>query len=182
MRMRATDKGEEMIITIVCEEATRKAEYIEHIMETCMGIEHLPMKLILSSAELYGESKDLLSMPKIQSSLEQLMIENSKPLEDEFIETRGLRIAIKERRVWINGEELHFTPTEFGILAFLGKRMRQVVDNEELCRMILGKKWSEKSKATISVHIRNIRNKIEPNPKNPSYIETVRGVGYRFNP
>jgi len=114
---------------------------------------------------------------------EKLLIKEPErePLEDEVIESRGLKIDIPARRVWIDGEEHHFTPREFIILTYLAKRINKVVTKGELCKEIFGETASREHWATISVHMKNVRNKLEPNRKTSSYIETIRGVGYRFN-
>ena len=100
-------------------------------------------------------------------------------LENEIIEIRGLKIDKTARRVWINGEEKNFTTKEFDLLSFLAQNPNHVYTKEELFREIWGME-SLGDIATVTVHIKKIREKIEFNTARPQYIETIWGVGYRF--
>mgnify|MGYP003592073305 CR=1 FL=1 len=100
-------------------------------------------------------------------------------LQNDIIEIRGLKIDKTARRVWINGEEKQFTTKEFDLLTFLAQNPNHVYTKEELFRKI----WDMESIgdiATVTVHIKKIREKIEFDTSNPQYIETIWGVGYRF--
>ena len=95
------------------------------------------------------------------------------------VEIRGIRIDKTDRRVWVNGEEVAFTTKEFDLLTFLAENPNHVYTKEELFREI----WDMESIgdiATVTVHIKKIREKIEFNTAKPQYIETIWGVGYRF--
>ena len=100
-------------------------------------------------------------------------------LENAIIEIRGLKIDKTARRVWINGEEKNFTTKEFDLLSFLAQNPNHVYTKEELFREIWGME-SLGDIATVTVHIKKIREKIEFNTARPQYIETIWGVGYRF--
>ena len=98
---------------------------------------------------------------------------------NDFIEIRGIKIDKTARRVWINGEERAFTTKEFDLLTFLAEHPNRVFKKEELFREI----WDMESIgdiATVTVHIKKIREKIEYDTSKPQYIETIWGVGYRF--
>ena len=98
---------------------------------------------------------------------------------NEVIEIRGLKIDKTARRVYIDGEEKTFTTKEFDLLTFLAQNPNHVYTKEELFRNI----WDMESIggiATVTVHIKKIREKIEFDTSNPQYIETIWGVGYRF--
>ena len=104
---------------------------------------------------------------------------NSNARENTVIEIRGLKIDKTARRVWVNGEEKNFTSREFDLLTFLAENPNHVFTKEELFRKI----WDMDSVgdiATVTVHIKKIREKIEQNSAKPQYIETIWGVGYRF--
>lgn len=104
---------------------------------------------------------------------------NSNARENTVIEIRGLKIDKTARRVWANGEEKNFTSREFDLLTFLAENPNHVFTKEELFRKI----WDMDSVgdiATVTVHIKKIREKIEQNSAKPQYIETIWGVGYRF--
>jgi len=98
---------------------------------------------------------------------------------NEIIEIRGLKIDKTGRRVYVNGEEKAFTTKEFDLLTFLAENPNHVFKKEELFNKI----WDMESLgdiATVTVHIKKIREKIEFNTSKPQYIETIWGVGYRF--
>ena len=103
----------------------------------------------------------------------------SGSMENEVIEIRGLKIDKTARRVWVNGEEKNFTTKEFDLLTFLAQNPNHVYTKEELFSKI----WDMESIgdiATVTVHIKKIREKIEYDTSHPQYIETIWGVGYRF--
>lgn len=98
---------------------------------------------------------------------------------NDIIEIRGIRIDKTARRVTVDGEEKAFTGKEFDLLTFLAEHPNHVYTKEELFREI----WDMDSIgdiATVTVHIKKIREKIEYDSAKPQYIETIWGVGYRF--
>lgn len=108
---------------------------------------------------------------------ERLVNFNQKP--NDIVEVRGIKIDKTARRVYINGEEKIFTTKEFDLLTFLAENPNRVFSKDELFREI----WDMESIgeiATVTVHIKKIREKIEDDTSNPQYIETIWGVGYRF--
>ena len=103
----------------------------------------------------------------------------SSQAENTMIEIRGIKIDKTARRVWVNDEEKPFTSKEFDLLTFLAENPNRVFTKEDLFREI----WEMESVgdiATVTVHIKKIREKIELNSSKPQYIETIWGVGYRF--
>jgi DNA-binding response OmpR family regulator len=99
--------------------------------------------------------------------------------ENYMVEIRGIKIDKTARRVFINEEERTFTTKEFDLLSFLAENPNHVFTKEELFQKI----WDMDSVgdiATVTVHIKKIREKIEVNTSKPQYIETIWGVGYRF--
>ena len=103
----------------------------------------------------------------------------SNLVENDIVEIRGIKIDKTARRIWVNGEEKAFTTKEFDLLTFLAENPNHVFSKEELFRKI----WDMESVgdiATVTVHIKKIREKIEMDTSKPQYIETIWGVGYRF--
>ena len=99
--------------------------------------------------------------------------------QNDIIEIRGLRIDKTARRVTVDGVEKAFTGKEFDLPTFLAEHPNHVYTKEELFREI----WDMDSIgdiATVTVHIKKIREKIEYDSAKPQYIETIWGVGYRF--
>lgn len=102
----------------------------------------------------------------------------AKP-QNDIVEIRGIRIDKTARRVYVEGVEKAFTTKEFDLLTFLAEHPNHVFTKEELFREI----WDMDSIgdiATVTVHIKKIREKIEFDTAKPQYIETIWGVGYRF--
>jgi len=98
---------------------------------------------------------------------------------NDIVEIRGIRIDKTARRVYVDGEEKNFTTKEFDLLTFLAQNHNHVYTKEEL----LNKIWDMESIgdiATVTVHIKKIREKIEFNTAKPQYIETIWGVCYWF--
>ena len=121
---------------------------------------------------------EMVARVKAHLSRYERLIGSGMP-ENEVIEIRGLKIDKTARRVYVNGEEKNFTTKEFDLLTFLAQNPNHVFTKEELFNKI----WDMESLgdiATVTVHIKKIREKIEFNTANPQYIETIWGVGYRF--
>ena len=120
---------------------------------------------------------EMVARVKAHLSRYERLIGSGMP-ENEVIEIRGLKIDKTARRVYVNGEEKNFTTKEFDLLTFLAQNPNHVFTKEELFNKI----WDMESLgdiATVTVHIKKIREKIEFNTAKPQYIETIWGVGYR---
>jgi DNA-binding response OmpR family regulator len=121
---------------------------------------------------------ELVARVKAHLARYERLISSNAPRND-IVEIRGIRIDKTARRVWVNGEEKQLTTKEFDLLTFLAQNPNHVFSKEELFREI----WDMESVgdiATVTVHIKKIREKIEMNTNKPQYIETIWGVGYRF--
>ena len=121
---------------------------------------------------------EMVARVKAHLARYQRLIGSGMPA-NEMVEIRGLKIDKTARRVWVNGEEKNFTTKEFDLLTFLAQNPNHVFTKEELFSKI----WDMESIgdiATVTVHIKKIREKIEFNTAKPQYIETIWGVGYRF--
>jgi DNA-binding response OmpR family regulator len=98
---------------------------------------------------------------------------------EEPLETRDLRIDFAKRTVRVRGDEAQLTYVEFEILSVLARAPGRVFTRD----MLLARIWGDsayRDPRTIDVHIRHLREKVERDPKDPEYLFTVRGVGYRF--
>ena len=121
---------------------------------------------------------ELVARVKARLARYERLIGSATP-ENDIVEIRGIKIDKTARRVWVNGEEKQFTTKEFDLLTFLAENPNHVFTKEELFKEI----WNMDSVgdiATVTVHIKKIREKIEMNTAKPQYIETIWGVGYRF--
>ena len=121
---------------------------------------------------------ELVARVKAHMSRYQRILDNAQQVND-VIEIRGLKIDKTDRKVWINKKETNFTAKEFDLLVFLASNPNHVFTKEALFKHI----WDLESLgdiATVTVHIKKIREKIEFDSSRPQYIETIWGVGYRF--
>ena len=122
---------------------------------------------------------ELVARVKAHISRYSRLVGGSSRETNDIVQIRGLRIDKTARRVTIDDEERNFTTKEFDLLTFLAENPNHVFSKEELFRRI----WNMESIgdiATVTVHIKKIREKIEYDTSNPQYIETIWGVGYRF--
>ncbi|MDQ2631831.1 MAG: response regulator transcription factor [Actinomycetota bacterium] len=102
--------------------------------------------------------------------------EDAEPLRYE-----GLEVDVRGRRVEVDGREVALSQREFDLLEFLASHPGQAFSRDQLMDRV----WESaplSDTSTVTVHIRRLRAKIEPYPEQPRFIQTVWGVGYRFNP
>ena len=121
---------------------------------------------------------ELVARVKAHLSRYDRLVGNSQK-QNDVIDIRGLKIDKTARRVFVDGEEKIFTTKEFDLLTFLAENPNHVYTKDELFRKI----WDMDAVgdiATVTVHIKKIREKIEYDTSKPQYIETIWGVGYRF--
>ena len=101
------------------------------------------------------------------------------PRDDDALELDGLRIDLARRVVDVRGAPVQLTYVEFELLRTLASHPGRVYTREMLLQSLWG--GSEyREPRTIDVHVRHLREKLEEDPREPAYIFTVRGVGYRF--
>lgn len=123
-------------------------------------------------------SSELVARVKAHLARYDRLVASTVP-QNDVLEIRGLKIDKTARRVFVNNEEKVFTTKEFDLLLFLASNPNKVFSKDELFRNI----WDMESIgdiATVTVHIKKIREKIEYDTSKPQYIETIWGVGYRF--
>lgn len=121
---------------------------------------------------------ELVARVKAHLSRYERLIGSGMP-QNDVVEIRGIRIDKTARRVYVDDEEKVLTTKEFDLLTFLASNPNHVFTKEELFQKI----WDMDSIgdiATVTVHIKKIREKIEYDTSKPQYIETIWGVGYRF--
>jgi DNA-binding response OmpR family regulator len=147
-----------------------KKEDIDKIRGLGLGADDYITKPF-SPSELVARVKSHLSR------YDRLVGNNSQ--NKEVIKIRGLTVDKGSRRVFMHEKEINFTTKEFDILTYLALNPNRVFTREELFEKIWGLD-SAGDIATVTVHIRKLREKLEQDPSNPQYIETIWGVGYRF--
>lgn len=105
---------------------------------------------------------------------------NSDEISEEIYELGRLKVDFERHEVLINNEKVELTLKEFELLEILIKNKGKILRRETLLDKVWGYEYIGETR-TVDVHIRHLRKKIEDDDKNPKYIETIRGIGYRFN-
>ncbi|MFF2480055.1 response regulator transcription factor [Paenibacillus sp. NPDC058071] len=123
---------------------------------------------------------ELVARAKAHLTRYERLLGKGRPEEHDEIRVRGLHIDKTSRRVYVGGDEVPITTKEFDLLVFLASHPNRVFSKTELFERIWGMD-SNGDIATVTVHIRKLRSKLETDPAQPEYIETVWGAGYRFN-
>jgi DNA-binding response OmpR family regulator len=116
---------------------------------------------------------------RVKAALRRAGMVQPEADDEQPIEVQGLRIDSVKRTVTRNGDNVATTFVEFEILSALARSPGRVFTRD----MLLARVWGDsayRDPRTIDVHIRHLREKIEADPKEPEYLFTVRGVGYRF--
>ena len=116
---------------------------------------------------------------RVKAQIRRFYQYNSSEEADDFIEISGLEVNMRTHICKLYGEVLDFTPIEFRIVSTLCKNAGKVVTTKELFEDVWGEKYLDSSN-TVMVHIRRIREKMKEKPKNPNFIKTVWGVGYKI--
>ena len=182
----------ELIITDIMMPEMDGYELLESLRD---GKIELPVLMITAKADFEDKKRgfqlgtdDYMTKPfspselvaRVKAHMERYnRLIGSNVQKNDIVEIRGIKIDKTARRVWVNGEETTFTSKEYDLLTFLAENPNRVFTKEELFREI----WDMESVgdiATVTVHIKKIREKIEFNTAKPQYIETIWGVGYRF--
>lgn len=148
-----------------------KNEEIDKIRAFNLGADDYITKPF-SPSELVARAKAHLTR------YERLLAKQEPPAKEE-IHIRGLVIDSASRRVFVRNQQVAFTTREFDLLEFLATHPNRVYSKDDLFERIWGLD-SSGDIATVTVHIRKLREKLEADPSNPQYIETVWGAGYRF--
>ena len=102
-------------------------------------------------------------------------------LYEDVYESKSLKVDFERHEVLVDGKEVDLTLKEFELLQILIKNKGKILNREVLLDKIWGYEYIGETR-TVDVHIRYLRKKIEKDDKNPKFIQTIRGVGYRFNP
>jgi len=117
---------------------------------------------------------------RVKAHLRRKQLHDQHKGDSQQLSFPGLEIDLLSRNVWVNGCIAPLSSKEFDLLALMAKKPNKVVPIEQLYKMAWGVD-SNGDTRTLLVHISNLRKKIEQNPTEPVYVQTVRGVGYKFN-
>jgi DNA-binding response OmpR family regulator len=123
------------------------------------------------------------SIPEFLARVEAVLRRSkgpSVPRADGLLRYGDLAIDLVTREVAVDAHPIDLTAREFDLLAFLAASPRQVFTREQILEHVWGSKGEWQDAATVTEHVRRLRRKVEKDPDAPSYLQTVRGVGYRF--
>lgn len=153
---------------------TARDDEIDRVIGLEMGADDYLTKPF-SMRELLARVKALIRRVRLdRADAETLGVKSLNKLLFE-----NLEINIKRREVLLEGQVLRLKPKEYELLLFLARHQDQVLSRELILERVWGWDFSGGSR-TVDVHIRWLREKIEPDPSTPARLVTVRGVGYRF--
>ena len=135
----------------------------------------------------YG-ADDYITKPfnilEVKARIKALFRRNNRNLPEQenqkVIETKGLKIDVDSRRVYIDDKEVNLTAKEFELVYLLVSNPNKVYSREQLLKTIWGPSYPGDAR-TVDVHVRRLREKIEATPADPKYIHTKWGVGYYFH-
>ncbi|MBR3832834.1 MAG: response regulator transcription factor [Lachnospiraceae bacterium] len=135
----------------------------------------------------YG-ADDYITKPfnilEVKARIKAILRRNTKNApskeESKVIETKGLKIDVESRRVYIEGKEVNLTAKEFDLVYLLVSNPNKVYSREQLLQTIWGPSYPGDAR-TVDVHVRRLREKVETTPAEPKYIHTKWGVGYYFH-
>lgn len=101
-------------------------------------------------------------------------------VESDVLHVADLVIDRTRMQVWRGSQVLNLTPTEFKLLAYMAQHINQALTRQQILDAVWGYTAEIESERTVNVHIRRLREKIEPDPSEPTIILTVPGIGYRM--
>ena len=132
-----------------------------------------------SYAELLGRVKALLRRYKVYMGKKS--VSEDREENEEYIDIANIRINQEFNEVYVNGVEKEMSDIEYNILLLMMQHPRKIFSAKNLYESVWDEPYFYSCNSTIMVHIRKLRVKIEADPKNPQYIKTVWGKGYRFD-
>jgi two-component system KDP operon response regulator KdpE len=120
-------------------------------------------------------------MDELLARLRAALRRHQPTVEEPVIETPDFRVDLADRRVTAGGQEVHLTPTEWGILDVLLRHPGRLVSQRQLLQQVWGPGY-ERETNYLRVYLAQLRRKLEPDPARPRYLITEPGMGYRFEP
>ena len=139
------------------------------------GDDYLPKPF--SYAELLGRVKALTRRYRVYMGKSRPVKEKAEP----YLESGNIRIHEIFNEVYVDGEEQKMSDIEYRILLLMMQHPRKIFSAQHLYESVWEEPYFYSCNSTVMVHIRKLRVKIEPDPKNPKYIKTVWGKGYKFD-
>ncbi len=117
---------------------------------------------------------------RVRAHLRRIRMHTALPAE-EFLAGGPVEMDVGRHEVKVEGDQVAFPPKEFELLETFLRRKGRLLTREFLIEEVWGHDYFGDTK-TLDVHVKRIRRKIEPDPHEPTYLQTVRGLGYKFVP
>lgn len=171
---------------LICEEL-RKTSNVPILFLTAKALESDKLLGLMSGGDDYLTKPFSYSelLGRVKALLRRYHVYRGKSgsvpvVENEYLEHAGLRINTSVNEVFLHGEEVSLTELEYQILRLLMQHPRKIFSTQNLYESVWNEPFFYNCSGTVVVHIRNLRVKLEKDPRNPEYIKTVWGKGYRF--
>ena len=160
------------------------------VCQQCREFSHVPIIMLTAKGEdmdkiiglEYG-ADDYMTKPfnilELKARIKAILRRSKNEQPSNLLKFREIEIDTDTKRVFVNGKEKKLTVKEFILLEILMSNPQKIYSRENLLKMVWGKDYPGDER-TVDVHIRRLREKIEPNPSMPDYIQTKWGVGYYF--
>lgn len=160
------------------------------VCQQCREFSHVPIIMLTAKGEdmdkiiglEYG-ADDYMTKPfnilELKARIKAILRRSKNEQPSNLLKFREIEIDTDTKRVFVNGKEKKLTIKEFILLEILMSNPQKIYSRENLLKMVWGKDYPGDER-TVDVHIRRLREKIEPNPSMPDYIQTKWGVGYYF--
>lgn len=159
-------------------ETVRQKTDLPIIVLTARGLEEDKIKGLRLGADDYLTKP--FSPRELVARIESVLRRSSpRPPRTGIVEAHDLFLDLTARRVRRSGKDVHFTPTEFNLLAELATHPGEALSHDTLLTRVWGPEYRFETQY-LKVYVGRLRDKIEPDPNKPKLIQTVRGVGYRF--
>lgn len=165
---------------VVCQ-TIRKQSRVPIIMLTAKAQEESILNGLNIGADDYMTKP--FSIKQLYARMEAILrrtADDLKPLAERFSwNGNDLQINFEHNEVWKRGELISLTPSEWKILSALIKHPKRVFSRDQLLDLVFGEDFDGYDRV-IDTHIKNLRKKVETDPKSPAYIKTIHGLGYKF--
>jgi two-component system, OmpR family, KDP operon response regulator KdpE len=162
----------------VCREL-RSWSQVPIVILSAIGEERQKVEALDAGADDYVTKP--FGMDELLARMRAALRRNAPVEEEPVITTNAFTVDLATKRISRHGEDVHLTPTEWGMVELLVRNPQKLVSQRQILQTVWGPQY-EKETNYLRVHIASIRRKLEPDPSQPRYFITESGMGYRFEP